>query len=238
MQTIFIEDKTSPGTISPTEKIHLVEALRSQAKHDFNTSPWVEHGYCKPIRIEEWNQITPPPVGSWNLILLDTVNIEGALGYHEDAEGGRIPVSYVGVKEAREDDTSIIEVASHEMIEMAVNPYVEDNRLRIVKHNNREYVVEPADPVESCGYAPLIVKGFSTRVANFVWPRYYGLAQTRKQLCQAEGYITQPFQLARNGYISSRPIDSGEEGWESTFGDKRTELPKWASRLPRIHGTK
>lgn len=236
LQRILIEDKTSPGVLAPTEKKLLIEALQLQAKNDFNTSPWVEHGYCKPIEVLPWNEKTPPPVNSWNLILLDRLpeGNEEALGYHEDVEGGKIPVSYVGVKEARESDTPISEVASHELVEMAVNPHVETvKEMRLARDYSKEFVVEPCDPVESAGY---IIN--NQLVSNFVWPLYYSFAQTRKSLCQKPNLeIDGPFTLSKYGYYSWRPIDSERE-FQQSFGEKRTELPKWASRLPKIQGAK
>lgn len=229
---VNVENKTSPGVVSPSELKLLIEALHVQASRDFNTSPWVEHGYCVPIEVSLISNNKPAP-GSCNIILLDVLpkEDEEALGFHEDVEGGKIPVSYVGIKESREDDVSITAVASHEMLEMAVDPFVEGSEIRTVKHGGKEYIVEIADPLESCEYK--MPNG--QEVANFVWPKWFGMAQTRHQLCQKEGYIARPFELARNGYISSRPIGGGEESWSETFGYKRSELPKWASRLPRIY---
>lgn len=236
---INVENKTSPGVFSPSELRLLVEALHMQARQDFNTSPWVEHGYCEPIEVSLISNDNPS-VGSCNIILLDTLpsGDEEALGFHEDVEGGKIPVSYVGVKESREDNVSITAVASHEMVEMAVDPFVEGNEIRTVKDTatNREYIVEIADPLEGCEYK--VSNG--QEVANFVWPRWFDMQQTRKQISQKIqfGIVEHPFKLAPNGYISSRPIGGGEESWTETFGDKRTSLPPWASRLPRIKNAK
>lgn len=227
-QLVVVEDTTSPGVISPSEVNKLVETLELYAK-DINHSPWVEHGYIKPIEVKFLPKGNPFPKGAYNLILQDNIDVAEALGYHEDENGGKIPVSYIPVKEIREDNASVSEVATHELVEMACDPFVIGNDIRIAKYLNKEYVVEPADPLESCGYRA--INGYL--VANFVWPRYYGMAQTRLQLAQSEGYIFSPVQLAPNGYYSSRLIGSNKE-FEPVFGDKRTNLPKWATRLPRI----
>lgn len=231
---INVENKCSPGVISPSELKLLVEALHIQASQDFNSSPWVEHGYCDPIEVSLISN-NHPTIGSCNIILLDNLpgQDEEALGFHEDVEGGKIPVSYVGVKESREDNVSITAVASHEMVEMAVDPFVEEGQIRTVKDitNNKEYIVEIADPLEGCEYK--VSNG--QEVANFVWPKWFGMLQSRHQLCQNLVYegATGPFKLALNGYISSRKLGSNEE-YTETFGYMRTKLPKWANRLPRI----
>lgn len=225
MRLINIENQTNPGTLSPTELKLLIEALQLQSKQ-FNDSPWVEHDYCEPIEVKSLSE--KPPVGSWNLILVDNTEVKGALGYHEDINGGKIPISYCTVKEAREDDVAPSEVASHELMEMAVDPFVTGNDLRIVKHENKEWIVEIADPLESCGYR--VLNG--QLVANFVWPKWFGLPQTRPNYCQVGTYAVKAFQLTDTGYISTRADSSGE--WSQTFGYKRTSLPPWADRLPRI----
>jgi|ERR1700722_12012540 len=228
-QVVMIENKTSPGVLRPSELSQLVEALQHQAG-EFNESPWVEHGYCKPIEVKELTS-GAPPAGAYNLIFLDDTSVKGALGFHEDENGTNIPVSYCTVKEAREDDVAVSEVASHELLEMVVDPHVEsENEVRTVEHDNKTYIVEVADPLESAGYkAPN-----GAELANFVWPKWFGLAQTRHNLLQY-GELKNPFELADQGYISIKEV--GKE-WTQIFGYKRTSLPPWADRLLRIEGKK
>lgn len=231
MQLVVVENRTSPGVLSPSELNILIETLELYAK-DINHSPWVEHGYCEPSYVRLLNNGEKFPKGAYNLILLDEISTEGALGYHEDEDGGKIPVSYVPVKEIREDDATVSEVATHEIGEMIVDPWVEGNDIRTVKHGDTEYIVEIADPLQECPYK--VSNG--QLVANFVWPQWFELAQTRKQLCQSEGHVIyRQFEIAKTGYIS---IKEPNQEWKQIFGETREKLPKWASRLPRIHGTK
>lgn len=232
MQLVVVENKLSPEILSPTELNTLVETLELYAK-DINHSAWVEHGYCDPIEVKLLPNGDKFPKGAYNLILLDEISIEGALGYHEDEDGGKIPVSYVPVKEIREDDASVTEVATHELGEMAIDPWVEGNEIRTVKNGDIEYIVEIADPLQECSYK--VSNGQS--VANFVWPKWFGLAQTRHFLYQSApiytNIINKQFEIAKTGYIS---IKKPNEEWTQIFGSTRDKLPKWASRLPRIHG--
>lgn len=226
MIPIFLENKCSPGVLSRVELNKIAAALQHQATYDFNTSPWVEYGYCKRIEVKLLTS-GAPPAGSWNIIFLDSISVEGALGYHEDVNGTKIPVSYVAVKETREDNASVCEVASHEMVECATNPFVNvESEMRIAHHEGKEYIVEIADPVEGCGYhAPN-----GELLANFVWPKWFGLKQIRPNLAQKEGYITSPFTLAPQGYISIK--EPGQE-WSQIYGYRRSTLPKWSNRLHR-----
>lgn len=233
MQLVVVENTTNPGVLSPSELSTLVETLELYAK-DINHSPWVEHGYVEqPVEVRLLSKGEKFPKGAYNLILLDEISMEGALGYHEDEDGGKIPVSYVPVKEIREDDASISEVATHELGEMVCDPFVEGNEIRTVKNGDVEYIVEIADPLQEC---PGIVSN-GQYVANFVWPKWFGLMQTRASLYQyhhLDPYITKQFEIAKTGYIS---IKEPNQEWKQIFGDTRDKLPKWASRLPRIHSS-
>jgi hypothetical protein len=225
MTQIFIENQLSSGVLSPSELSTLVQTLQLYAK-DINDSPWVEHGYVKPITVGLFPKgYISFPTGAYNLILLDEISLEGALGYHEYEDGGKIPVSYVPVKEIREDDASISEVATHELGEMAVDPYIEPPKT--VRHEGKEYIVEIADALQEKPYRV----SNDELVANFCWPKWFGLEQTRQNLAQKEIVsVTKPFELAENGYISIK--EPGQE-WSQIYGSTRDKLPRWASRLKR-----
>jgi hypothetical protein len=246
MQLVVIEDQTTSGVLSPSELKTLITTAQLYSK-DINNSPWVEHGYVKnPVEVKLLNRGEKFPKGAYNLILLDNISLEGALGYHEDEDEGKIPVSYVPIKEIREEDSSITEVLTHELGEMVVNPFVsKESVMRTVEHERKEYIVEIADPLQECPYEIGIIN--KQRVANFVYPKWFGLPQIREELCQNNKYyfdtvppsyvkyINNPFEIFKTGYISVK--EPGQE-WHQVLGEKIDKLPKWASRLPRIHGTK
>jgi hypothetical protein len=223
-QLITLENQTSPGTISPSEFQNIAKALSLQIAYDYNTSPWVEHFYAPPAEVKLLT--TVPPKNTWNIILIDDTTVQGALGFHEDIGGGKIPVSYVSVKETREDRVEISEVVSHEAIEMCVNSFVtNESEMRTVTHLDKKYVVEVADPVQGNAYK--VANG--QLVADFVWPKWFGMAQVRSDLSQRDS-IKNPFELAPEGYISI--LENNE--WKQIYGEKRSKLPPWASRLPRM----
>jgi hypothetical protein len=112
------------------------------------------------------------------------------------------------------------------MLEMLVDPYVD--KPRIAQYDGKDYIVEVGDPVQGNGYDA----GNGQIVADFVWPKWFGLAQSRPYYDQLHR-IDSAFTLAPQGYISTKPLSESE--WTQIFGEHRTGLPKWASRLPRIH---
>jgi len=234
-QILTVEDKTSAGTLSPTQLRDIVWGLNYQALYHYARSPWVEHGYAPPAHVVQLPDGAKPPVGAWNIILMDTSDQAGALGYHEDEAGTEIPFSDVFVKTAREDGAEPSEVASHEMLEMLVDPEVANVR-KVLNHATKEfYIVEVADPVQGCGYDVGAPEGrhCGVVVADFVFPAWFGMAQTRPDLSFRDS-ISQPFTLAQQGYISVAP-EAEPGNWSQVFGAARAERPAWASRLPRIH---
>lgn len=219
-------------------------SLNYQALYHYGRSPWVEHGYAPPAHVVQLPEGAAPPVGAWNLILLDDTpqadnSPEGeTLGYHEDEAGNDIPYSDVFVKTAEKDGVDPSEVASHEMLEMLVDPQVANPRKTLNSEAKELYIVEVADPVEGCGYDLGAPEGrhLGVTVADFVFPAWFGMAQTRPDLSFRDS-ITKPFELAPQGYISVAP-EANPEDWSELRGADRTTRPPWASRLPRIHPAK
>src|SRR2546430_12799717 len=121
-QLITVQDATSEGVLSPKQLFNIAWSLNYQAAYHYGRSPWVEHGYAPPGHVSLMPKGMHPPEGAWNLILLDTSDEQGTLGYHEDEAGSDIPFAEVFVKTSRQDGVDPCEVASHEMLEMLVDP--------------------------------------------------------------------------------------------------------------------
>ena len=64
-----------------------------------------------------------PPSGSWWLVFLDDSDQAGALAYHDLTDQG-LPISKVFVKTLKSDGASISVGATHELCEMAVDPWL------------------------------------------------------------------------------------------------------------------
>jgi hypothetical protein len=237
-QLLTVENKTSKGTLTPKQLLDLVWSLNYQALYHYGRSPWVEHGYAQPAHVVQLPDGAAPPVGAWNIILLDTSPEAGTLGYHEDEGGNQIPYSDVFVKTAEGDGVNPAEVASHEMLEMLVDPHVANPRKVLNSEAKEFYIVEVADPVEGCGYDLGAPEGrhVGVTVADFVFPAWFGMAQTRPDLSFRDS-ITTPFELAPQGYISVAP-EAKPGDWSELRGADRATRPPWASRLPRIHPAK
>lgn len=254
--TITVVDRTAKGfTKKPLGD--LVWSLRYQALYHYNRSPWVERDYCAPIAdVKLIGHSEKPPPGSWHVELLDTSTEPGALGWHEDeahassahsarglASGTETPLSKVFCKTSREDGVEPSEVASHEIMEMIVDPWVmNESELRIYTNpaDGKEYIGEVGDPVQGRGYDvgapekhPCNVA--EAVVADFAYPGWWGQPQTRKFTAAAEEFglapRVEPFALAPGGYMSVR-LPGGS--WEQIYGadKKRAEARAHAFERP------
>jgi hypothetical protein len=252
--TVAVIDGTSKGTFTAEQLKNTVWALKYQALYHYNRSPWVERGYSAPIA--DVVLVDKVPAGAWPMELLDTSDQPGAIGYHEDestvsaagssgahaargkAAGGEVPLSKVFCKTAKEDNVPITEVASHEMCEMAVDPWVVDeSQIRVYTDpaDGKEYIGEVGDPVQERAYDVGAPEGRpcerpETLVSDFAYPGWWAQPQRRTAVCfcdDAESWKTLPsvphlkaWEIAAGGYMSTRS-HGGE--WEQAHGSKHAD---------------
>lgn len=150
---------------------------------------------------------------TWRLELHDGIDQPGALGYHTDEHGQ--PFSVVDVSQG-----DWIVTASHEMVEMAVDPF--GYRMHTVDAlavpgfaeasgsgaRRVRPLVEVADPCEQATYA---VGG--VQVSDFTTRRYWrssGLGPFSRT-----GILSAPMQVAPGGYISF--LDPTTNDWWQLF---------------------
>lgn len=238
-QLITVQDLTTPGTISATDLFNWIWSLNRQGLFHYGRSPWVERGYAPPVLgVRELSRGAVVPAGVFNIELHDALpEAPEALGLHENtviskmgaagvhsmrvaAAPGQVPVGKIAVKTSRADGVDPCEVCSHEMLEGLVDPNVATNaEVRKVKGPNKDfYIVEVGDPVQGCGYpicAPEGLTGGPT-VADFVWPRWYGMPQTRPDMSFRDS-VRNAFEIAPLGYQSIAP-ENDPENWTQITG--------------------
>lgn len=176
---ITVQDMTD-GSFTQVELERMVWAIRYQALYQFNRSPWVERGICQPIGdvvLIEKGQT--PPAGTWHAELLANLEVEGALGYHEDqafkkgtpgsapekastrssrgfrADAPELPLIKIGVDVSQQDGVPVSEVLSHEVLESAVDPRVMNEQFirKYLNASQKEWFIgEVCDSVQGRGY--------------------------------------------------------------------------------------
>jgi hypothetical protein len=130
------------------------------------------------------------------------------------ADAPEIPLAKVFVKTAKEDGAAAGEVASHEILEMLVDPQVMKTPRTVTDSASEKiYIVEVGDPVQECGYMIGEVE-----VADFALPAWFGLPQHANPTQMSfRSSVTGQFELAPGGYISLAPV-SDPESWTQIFG--------------------
>src|SRR5215469_15902031 len=103
--------------------------------------------------------------GAWAMIFLDDADQAGALAYHDLTPDG-LPQSKVFVKTTLENGDLVSVSASHELVEMLVDPAI--NLLTIGPDRQQVYAYESADPVEALSFE---VTGVP--MSDFVFPSYF-----------------------------------------------------------------
>lgn len=132
---------------------------------------------------------------AWALAFLDTADQANALAYHELTPDG-LPLSKVFVKTIADAGASLSVAASHELVEMLVDPGI--NLLSLGPDPKAAYAYESADPVEaeSLGFQ---VNGLL--MSDFVYPSYFeGFRKPSSTKFDYRGKVTRPFQILPGGY--------------------------------------
>ena len=156
--------------------------------------------------ISAFVQLNEVPPGYWPIIVRDDIDNEAA-GVHCDNSGQ--PMALVTF----DNDWSI--TASHEMLEMLVDPF--GNRMvagQSVKPDQGrvEYLVEVADPVGDSWYWIDDVK-----VCDFITPRFFDpIGSAGVQYCST-GALKNPRELLANGYLTWQDPVGGEWWQQSRF---------------------
>jgi hypothetical protein len=143
------------------------------------------------------------PVGAWPIFLVKKLP-PGEGGYHLDKNNQ----PFAKVIASAGDESWTID-ASHELVEMLVDPY--GNRMHssqaikivgdgvVDAEGVFNYLVEACDPCEANNFA-YSIGGIA--VSDFITPNYYDASKTPGTSYSFKGNITRPRQLLEGGYIS------------------------------------
>jgi len=162
------------------------------------------------------------PAGAWQLVILDDSDQADALGYHELTSGG-LPLGKVFAKSDLTAGTSWTVTASHELLEMLVDPDCNDcAEWDRADGSTWFFAYEVCDAVEAdaLGYQ---IDG--VLVSNFVTPAWF-LSQSLPVPLDFRGDVKAPFTLAPGGYISIFEVGAGVvAGWQQVTSDYKPGGP-------------
>jgi hypothetical protein len=150
-----------------------------------------------------------PADGSWWVVFLDDSDQANALAYHDLTDEG-LPISKVFVKTILGDHASVSVGATHEICEMAVDPWLNS---AYQDPQGVFWAGEVCDPVEDDQYGYQID---GVLVTDFVTPNWFAHQHAQEQI-DLQKHATAPFEILSGGY--AQKFDP-QQGWVQVTGSK------------------
>ncbi|HEY1933518.1 MAG TPA: hypothetical protein VGG99_16015 [Acetobacteraceae bacterium] len=150
-----------------------------------------------------------PPAGAWWMVFLDNSDQANVLAYHDLTNEGW-PIAKVFVESILSDNGSVSVAATHELCEMAVDPWV--NTAYLDSHSVF-WAGEICDPVEDDGYGYEIG---GVLVTDFVTPDWFGHQHAGTQI-DFRRHAGKAFEIMSGGYAQKFEL---HHGWQQVTGAK------------------
>lgn len=194
------------GETTSAQVDHVAAALQMQALRDVGPL------WSLTATVDSFARLRDVPVGSWPVVVVD--DVKGAAGYHLDANGQ--PYALVEYS----DSWSL--TASHEMIEMIVDPWgkrIAPGRSPKRGQGQVEFLVEACDPCEAAEFAYTIN---GVLVSDFVTPFFYDPRKTVGARYSFTGAVEHPRQILRGGYLSWHEPEENHIWQQVWLGARKT----------------
>lgn len=154
---------------------------------------------------------------SWAIVFLDDADAPGALAYHELTPDG-FPLSKVFVRTTLAGGHLVSVSASHELVEMLVDPAI--NLMSTGPEAGTMYAYESADTVEA-----LTFKVMGIPMSDFVYPSYFEVFRKRGSTrFDHMNRVKKPFEILPGGYQIIFRNGEWTEMFASTATAKRFAL--------------
>ena len=150
-----------------------------------------------------------PAAGTWWVVFLDDSDQAGALAYHDLTDEG-LPISKVFVKTIQADNASVSVGATHEICEMAVDPWLNS---AYQDPQGVFWAGEVCDPVEDDQYGYQIG---GILVTDFVTPNWFAHEYAQGAI-DFKGHTNTAFEVLTGGY--AQKFDP-QQGWQQVTGSK------------------
>jgi hypothetical protein len=155
------------------------------------------------------------PKDAYQIIIHDKARVkddEGYLGYHFSPEG--YPIASIFALDDMNEDGTISDTLSHEILEMLVDPACNlyAHRPAQGKRPGRGYFYEVCDPVQAHKYE---IDGIL--VTNFVYPEWYEcIWKPESRKFDYLGKVKRPFQVMAGGYADI--YERSRKGFATIWG--------------------
>jgi len=151
--------------LSDAEIAAVVPAFRAQVVED-----WLPHWPGRGAALAFAGLNDTVPAGAWPLYIMDTSDVPGAGGYHDDDDGG-LPQGKVFAADAMAYGEEWTVDATHELLEMLGDP--DANTILPVPHSTWHCYQEVCDAVEADRYAYRKPAWRGVLLTDFCLPRYF-----------------------------------------------------------------
>lgn len=152
---------------------------------------------------------TTPVSGAWWVVFLDDSDQANALAYHDLTNEG-LPISKIFVKTIQADKASLSVGATHEICEMAVDPWLNS---AYQDAQGIFWAGEVCDPVEDDQYGYTIG---GILVSDFVTPNWFGHKDAQGPV-DRQGHAQSAFEVLTGGYAQKW---DPQQGWQQVTGAK------------------
>lgn len=163
------------------------------------------------------------PRDAWWLVWLDDSDQADALAYHDLTDDGA-PMSKVFVKTIQAEKASLSVAATHELVEMAIDPTI---NLAAQDARGIFWAYESADPVEADEFGYEID---GVRVTDFVLPSWFDFKGSSGPY-DFKRHCTDAFQVLRGGYAQRY---DHRAGWVQV----NATITRGARALQASHGSR
>jgi len=150
-----------------------------------------------------------PAAGSWWMVFLDDSDQAQALAYHDLTDEG-LPISKIFVRTILQDNASVSVGATHEMCEMAVDPWLNSAYQDL---HGVFWAGEVCDPVEADEYGYEIA---GILVTDFITPNWFGHQHAQSQI-DFKQHAARPFEVLSGGYAQKFDF---QNGWQQVTGSQ------------------
>ena len=148
-----------------------------------------------------------PADGTWWVVFLDDSDQANALAYHDLTDQG-LPISKVFVKTIQADNASVSVGATHEICEMAVDPWLNSAYQDL---QGVFWAGEVCDPVEDDQYGYQIG---GILVTDFVKPNWFAHQHAQGNI-DLKGHANAAFEILTGGYAQ---YFDPQQGWQQVTG--------------------
>jgi hypothetical protein len=208
--------------LSDAEIQAVIPALQAQVTED-----WLPHWPGRGATLHFTASGDAIPAGMWPLYILDTTDVPGAGGYHDDDSG--LPQGKVFAADAMAYGEAWTVDTSHELLEMLGDPDV--NSIVPIPHTLLHCFQEVCDAVEADRYGYTKPRWAHVLLSDFCYPAYFTGQLGGK--FDAMGHLSRPAPALLHGGYLGIELPNGQ--WTQIV--KRHANGKLSRRAQRIGRT-